>query len=89
MTAKDRAYRYEFMDLEQDPDDPGFDKDDPHAARASERSAGPFGFAGAAAKPVVPLAAGLTTLTGDGLSDGPTLPMVPISWGDDSPSMVE
>lgn len=88
-TAKDRAHRYEFMDLEQGLDDPGWDAEDPHASRASERSAGALGFAGAAAKSGVPRPAGLTTLTGDDLSDDPTLPMVPSSWGPDSPNMGE
>lgn len=50
-------------------------------AEASDTGAGAVGFAGVAAQSVVE-AAGLTTLTGDGLSDGPTLPMLPSSWRD-------
>ncbi|MCV7049821.1 hypothetical protein H7H82_04240 [Mycobacterium heidelbergense] len=50
-------------------------------AAASDEGAGPLGFAGAAAKSGVPAATGLATLGGDGLSDGPTLPMLPSSWG--------
>jgi PPE-repeat protein len=79
-TVQDRAYRYEFMDLDQDLE-PGLDADDPHAASPSEGDAGPLGFAGAAAKSGVAPAAGLTTLAGDGLSDGPVMPMMPSSWG--------
>jgi PPE-repeat protein len=78
-TATERAYRYEFMDLDQDPD-PGIGTDHPHAARPSEDSAGPLGFAGATAKSGVAQAAGLATLTRDGLSDGPSVPMMPSTW---------
>jgi PPE-repeat protein len=48
---------------------------------ASGVGAGPLGFAGAAARSGIAEAAGLTTLAGDGLSDGPALPMLPSSWG--------
>jgi PPE-repeat protein len=81
-TAKDHAYRFEYMDLDQELL-PGFDTEDPHAARPSEEGAGPLGFAGVAAKPGVSRASGLTTLTGDGLSDRPVMPMMPSSWGRD------
>jgi hypothetical protein len=56
---------------------------DPGAAWASEHGAGSLGFAGAAAKSDGPQPAGLITVAGDGLSDGPTLPMLPSSWDDD------
>jgi hypothetical protein len=56
---------------------------DPGAAWASEHGAGSLGFAGAAAKYDGPQPAGLITVAGDGLSDGPTLPMLPSSWDDD------
>jgi len=78
-TATERAYRYEFMDLDQDPD-PGIGTDHPHAAEPSEDGAGPLGFAGATAKPGAAQAAGLATLTRDGLSDGPSVPMMPSTW---------
>ncbi|QZA07357.1 PPE family protein [Mycolicibacter heraklionensis] len=58
--------------------------DDPHpgpSTRASDRSAGALGFAGAQAQPGRP-AAGLATLAGNGLSDGPTLPLLPESWSE-------
>ncbi|OBG24519.1 PPE family protein [Mycobacterium sp. 852002-51057_SCH5723018] len=54
-------------------------------AEASGVGAGPLGFAGATAQSAVREATGLTTLTGDGLSDRPTLPMLPSSWGDGPP----
>ena len=78
-TAKDRAYRYEFMDLDQDL---GFDGEDPDTVGASDQGGGRLGFAGAAARSGVTQPAGLATLTRDGLSDGPTVPMMPSSWGD-------
>jgi PPE-repeat protein len=72
-TIQDRAYRYEFMD----PDETVIE---------SGRGADPLGFAGAAAKSGVCRPAGLATLPGDGLSDGPRIPMVPSSWGDETSS---
>ncbi|BBY37408.1 PPE family protein [Mycobacterium mantenii] len=81
-TATERAYRYEFMDSDEDLAATG-NADDPYAARPSEDSAGPLGFAGAAAKSDATQAAGLATLTRDGLSDGPTVPMMPSTWDRD------
>ena len=80
-SATDRAYRYEFMDLEQDldADEEGFD-----AVRASPEDGGPLGFAGAAARSGVSQPAGLATLTRGGLGGGPGMPMMPSSWGDDA-----
>ncbi|MCV7412965.1 hypothetical protein AWC05_12045 [Mycobacterium florentinum] len=78
--AKDKAYRYEFMDLEDTPVGP---VDDEPRTSAGESGAGPLGFAGAAAKSGADHAAGLTTLTGNGLNDGPSVPMLPSSWGKD------
>jgi PPE-repeat protein len=79
-TAKDRAYRYEYLDLDQVL---GPDTEDPPAARPSEDNAGRLGFAGVAAKSGLAQAAGLTTLACDGLNDGPAVPMMPTSWGRD------
>ncbi|OBH51257.1 hypothetical protein A5687_11365 [Mycobacterium mantenii] len=81
-TATERAYRYEFMDSDEG-SDPAGGADDPYAARPSEDSAGPLGFAGAAAKSDAARAAGLATLSRDGLSDGPTVPMMPSTWDRD------
>ncbi|HEY3995853.1 MAG TPA: PPE family protein [Mycobacterium sp.] len=80
--ATDHAYRFEYMDSDQELL-PGFDNEDPHAARPSGEGAGPLGFAGAATEPGVSQATGLTTITGDGLSDWPVTPMMPSSWGRD------
>lgn len=81
-TATERAYRYEFLDLDE-ASDPAGDGDDPHATRPSQDSAGPLGFAGAAAKSGATQAAGLATLDRDGLSDGPSVPMMPSTWDRD------
>lgn len=70
--AKDHAYRYEYMDL-----------DPAESLLASDAGAGPLGFAGAATKSDAAHAAGLATLTRDGLSDGPTVPMMPSTWDRD------
>ncbi|OBE99626.1 PPE family protein [Mycobacterium sp. 852002-10029_SCH5224772] len=78
-TATERAYRYEFMDSDHDVD-PGRDADDPYATRPAEDSAGPLGFVGAAAKSDAAEAAGLATLSRDGFSDGPRVPMMPSTW---------
>jgi PPE-repeat protein len=81
-TATDRAYRYEYMDLDQELA-PGFDTADPPASIPSEESAGPLGFSGAATQSGADQAAGLATLTRHGLSDGPSMPMMPSTWGHD------
>ncbi|EUA39281.1 PPE family protein [Mycobacterium avium subsp. avium 2285 (R)] len=80
-TATDRAYRYEYMDLDTDsgPEDGGPD-DGPVA---SEASAGQLGFAGAATKSDAARPAGLATLTRDGSSEGPGVPMMPSTWDRD------
>ncbi|OBF61862.1 hypothetical protein A5753_18015 [Mycobacterium sp. 852002-51971_SCH5477799-a] len=70
--AKDHAYRYEYMDL-----------DPAESLLASDAGAGPLGFAGAATKSDAAQATGLATLTRDGLSDGPTVPMMPSTWDRD------
>ncbi len=49
----------------------------------SDRGAGSLGFAGAAAGTGASEAAGLITLTDDGWNGAP---MLPSSWGDDSPN---
>ncbi|GLE52404.1 hypothetical protein ATCCBAA256_19720 [Mycobacterium montefiorense] len=81
-TVKDKAYRYEYMDLEDAA--PGPDDEPITTVADSGEAAGPIGFAGAAAKSGVDNAAGLTTLTGSRLSDGPAAPMLPSSWEHDS-----
>ena len=49
---------------------------------ASDRGAGPLGFSGTVSKGSEQ-AAGLATLHGDEFGAGPTMPMVPGTWGAD------
>lgn len=79
-TATDRAYRYEFLDLEENS---GRDDEGPEAVHPSGQGGGPVGFAGAATRSGLDQPAGLATLTRVGLGDGPTVPMMPSSWGND------
>lgn len=72
-----RGHGDEFMDMNVDVD-PDWD-----ASLASDHGAGTLGFAGTARRDAVAAAAGLTTLTGDEFGGGPTLPMMPGTWGPD------
>ncbi|OBH97091.1 PPE family protein [Mycobacterium sp. E2733] len=74
---KDHYRGYEFVDLEPDTGSPA-DPLEPRSV-ASDRGAGPLGFAGTARKGGAD-AAGLATLAGDEFGGGPTLPMLPGSW---------
>jgi PPE-repeat protein len=76
-----RGYGNEYMDMnvEVDPDWGALDA----AAAASDRGAGPLGFAGTVRKETVTAAAGLTTLAGGEFGGGPTMPMVPGTWNPD------
>jgi PPE-repeat protein len=71
-----RGYRYEFLDS-----DSGAGTD-PDAAVASGLGAPTLGFAGTTRTDAAG-AAGLATLAGAGLGDGPSVPMVPRTWEPD------
>jgi PPE-repeat protein len=84
MNDQHRGYRYEFLDS-----DSGAGTDpfvDPRklasVAEASGLGAPTLGFAGTARKDAAG-AAGLATLAGEGLGDGPSVPMVPHTWEPD------
>jgi PPE-repeat protein len=84
--AKLRGYGDEFMDMdvEVEPDwgaPPG--EESAAATVASDRGAGPLGFAGTTRREVVVEAAGLATLAGDGFGGGPAVPMLPGTWEPD------
>jgi PPE-repeat protein len=83
---KDHYHGYEFMDLEPDAGslDPMMDPVASAASVASDRGAGPLGFAGTTRKETTE-AAGLTTLAGGEFGSGPTAPMLPGSWDTDEP----
>jgi PPE-repeat protein len=77
----ERGHRDEYMDLGSDayippPDD---------GAAASDRGAGPVGFAGTTRRDVAAQAAGLTALAGDEFGGGPRVPMLPGTWDPDGP----
>jgi PPE-repeat protein len=75
--AKHRGYGDEFMDMDVD-----VDPDWGVSTAASDRGAGPLGFSGTMAKSSEK-AAGLTTLSDDGFGVGPSMPMLPGTWGAD------
>jgi hypothetical protein len=75
--AKQRGHGDEFMDMNVD-----VDPDWGASTAASDRGAGPLGFAGTAARGGEQ-AAGLATLEGDEFAAGPTMPMMPGTWGAD------
>ncbi len=81
--ATQRGFGDEFMDMnvEVDPDwaaPPG------GSTVASDRGAGNLGFAGTVSKSSEQ-AAGLATLSGDEFGGGPTMPMLPTTWGPEPP----
>ncbi|OBI83366.1 PPE family protein [Mycobacterium sp. 1245805.9] len=77
MNDHHRGYRYEYVDPEWETDEePGPDA----AAVASDRGAGPLGLAGTGRAQAAP-AAGLATLAGDEFGGGPSVPMMPRTWG--------
>jgi PPE-repeat protein len=73
--AKQRGQADEFMDMNVD-----VDPDWGVSTAASDRGAGPLGFSGTTAKSSEK-AAGLTTLSDDGFGVGPSMPMLPGTWG--------
>jgi PPE-repeat protein len=76
--AAQRRYADAYADLAPDPET---DSDvDPPVTTASDRGAGLLGFAATTSKANAE-AAGLTVLAGDGFGGGPTLPMLPGTWG--------
>jgi PPE-repeat protein len=80
--AKQRRYGDEFMDMNIDVDpDWGARSGEPPAAStvASDRGAGPLGFAGTVSKDGGQ-AAGLAALSGDEFGGGPKMPMLPNTW---------
>jgi PPE-repeat protein len=77
-----RGYGNEYMDMNVQVDQdwgapPG------RETVASDRGAGPLGFAGTASKKTAATAAGLTTLADDEFGSAPRMPMLPSSWDPD------
>jgi PPE-repeat protein len=63
---------YEYMDLDQE-----------LTVTASDRDAGPLGFAGSAARAAAAEPGGLATLTKDRFDGNSTTPMLPSTWNPD------
>ena len=74
------------MNVEVNPDwSARADREPVAAAVASDRGAGPLGFAGTVDKDATAEATGLATLNGNGFGGGPTMPMVPGTWDPEVP----
>lgn len=72
--AQQRDYGDEFLDM-------NVDVDPDWGATASDQGGGALGFAGTAPKAAAAAASGLITLAGDEFGGGPTMPMMPSTWG--------
>jgi PPE-repeat protein len=77
--AKQTDQADEFMDMNVD-----VDPDWAVSTVASDRGAGPLGFAGTVSKSVEK-ATGLATLSDDGFGSGPSMPMLPGTWSPEAP----
>ncbi|OBK41494.1 hypothetical protein A5658_18545 [Mycobacterium sp. 1245111.1] len=73
--VRQQAHAHEYMDMNID-----VDPDWGATAAATDRGAGPLGFTGTVAKGRVQ-ATGLATLSEEGFGGGPSLPMLPNTWG--------
>jgi len=78
-----RGRGYEYMDLDQELNYPN----SAPAVTSSDRSTGPIGFAGSAARPGGSEPSGLATLTQDKFGGSSTVPMLPSTWSSDSPDV--
>ena len=74
---------YEYMDVDQELNYPNSEP----AVTASNRNAGPIGFAGSAARAGGPEPSGLATLTEDKFGGSSTVPMLPSTWSFGSPDV--
>jgi PPE-repeat protein len=82
-----RKYNYAdaFMDVDVDPDWDATPPEEPVASTAaSDRCAGPLGFAGTVSQSSEQ-ATGLATLPGDDFGSGPSMPMLPNTWSPGTP----
>jgi PPE-repeat protein len=77
-TLERRGRGYEYMDLEPEP-----------TAYPSTQGAGPLGFSGTATKVSADAATGLATLAEDDFGSAPRMPMMPSTWGNDSPELTD
>jgi PPE-repeat protein len=83
---RDHADEFADMNVDVNPDwGAPADRELVAATVASDRGAGPLGFAGTVDKDAVAEATGLATLNGNGFGSGPSMPMVPGTWGPEAP----
>ena len=78
----DHADEFADMNIDVDPD---WGAPTEASVLASDSGAGPLGFVGTVHKDTAAEAAGLATLSGNGFGGGPSMPMVPGTWGPDAP----
>ncbi|MDT7719503.1 MAG: hypothetical protein QOE94_514 [Mycobacterium sp.] len=82
---RDHADEFADMNVEVDPQwGAQADREPVASTVASDRGAGPLGFAGTVSQGSEQ-ATGLATLSGNGFGDGPKMPMVPGTWGPEAP----
>ena len=65
------------------------DLDDEPTTYPSTQGAGPLGFSGTATKVSAGAATGLATLAEDDFGSAPRMPMMPSTWGNDSPDLTD
>ncbi|MDT5252750.1 MAG: hypothetical protein QOH07_1701 [Mycobacterium sp.] len=65
------------------------DLDDEPTGYPSPHGSGPLGFSGTATKVSAGAATGLATLADDDFGSSPRMPMMPSTWGNDSPDLTE
>ena len=65
------------------------DLDDEPTVYPSTQGAGPLGFSGTATKVSAGAATGLATLAEDDFGSAPRMPMMPSTWGNDSPELTD
>jgi PPE-repeat protein len=82
--AEMRDYADEFADMNIDVD-PDWGEPEEASVLASDAGAGSLGFVGTVHKDAAAQAAGLATLSGNGFGGGPSMPMVPATWGPETP----
>jgi PPE-repeat protein len=82
---RDHADEFADMNVEVDPQwGAQADREPVASTVASDRGAGPLGFAGTVSQGSEQ-ATGLATLSGNGFGDGPKMPMVPGTWAPEAP----
>jgi PPE-repeat protein len=81
--AELRDYGDEFADMDSDLGPSTEPEEAP--VLASDSGAGSLGFVGTVRKDTGAEATGLATLSGNGFGGGPSMPMVPATWGPDAP----